>query len=173
MTEGLNSLEPGGTQRARKHLTWRDEFVLALLPTATVLVVFLMVESFASQRFLFASLAASAFLIYLDPEHGTNRIRTLIIAQLLAAVLGLLTYVSFGPGYLSGAVAMVITIVLMILLDALHPPAVSTSLIFAFRAGDETNLFIFALAVAMTAVLVFLERSALWLLARDKGVHLK
>jgi CBS-domain-containing membrane protein len=133
-----------------------------------VLAVFLMVESFSRQRFLFASLAASAFLIYLDPEHGTNRIRTLMIAQLSAAVLGLLTYMSLGPGYLSGAAAMIITIVLMILLDALHPPAVSTSLIFAFRAGHETNLFLFALAVAMTAGLVLLERSALWLFTRHR-----
>ena len=68
MDEALKSLEPGGAQPVRKRLTLRDEFVLALLPTATVLLVFLMVESFVRQRFLFASLAASAFLVF------TNRL---------------------------------------------------------------------------------------------------
>jgi hypothetical protein len=61
---------------------------------------------------------------------------------------------------------MLVTISLMILLDRVHPPAVSTSLIFAFRAGDETNLMLFALAVGMTALLVILERFILWQLAR-------
>jgi CBS-domain-containing membrane protein len=164
----LKSVEPGPMKTTRKRLGLKDEFILALLPTATVLAVLLMVEAFVQQRFLFASLAASAFLIYLDPEHGTNQIRTLVIAQVSAAVLGLLTYTIIGPGYPSGAVAMVITIGLMILLDAVHPPAVSTSLIFAFRAGHINNVILFGLAVAMTAVLVVLERSALWLLARHR-----
>ncbi len=35
---------------------------------------------------------------------------------------------------------MVATIVVMILLDAMHPPAVATSLSFALRAGNENNL---------------------------------
>lgn len=50
------------------------------------------------------------------------------------------------------------TIVLMILLDAVHPPAVATSLSFAFRAGNEKNLVVFGLAVAITAMLVVIER---------------
>jgi uncharacterized membrane protein len=61
---------------------------------------------------------------------------------------------------------MIATILFMILLDVVHPPAVSTSLIFAFRVGDETNLVLFALAVGVTAALILLERSLLWLLAR-------
>jgi starch phosphorylase len=35
--------------------------------------------------------------------------------------------------------------------DAVHPPAVSTSLSFALRAGNENNLVLFALAVIPTA----------------------
>ena len=61
---------------------------------------------------------------------------------------------------------MVITIALMILFDAVHPPAVATSLSFALRAGNENNLVLFGLAVGITATLVMLERLALWLLAR-------
>ncbi|BDI19642.1 hypothetical protein ANSO36C_54440 [Nostoc cf. commune SO-36] len=71
-----------------------------------------------------------------------------------------------GSGYLSGGTAMIVTIVLMILLDVMHPPAVSTSLSFALKAGNENNLILFGLAVGITALLVGLERFALWLLVR-------
>ena len=140
--------------------------MLALGPTLTGLIVLALVEALSEQRLLFASLASSAFLIYLDPQHGTNTVRTLVIAQMLAAILGFGTYLAFGGGYLSGGSAMVATIVAMILLDAVHPPAVATAMAFALRAGEETNLALFGLAVGMTAVLVVLERLALWLLAR-------
>lgn len=85
---------------------------------------------------------------------------------MMAATIGLVTYLSLGSGYLSGGTAMVAAIALMILLDAVHPSAVATSLSFALRAGNETNLVLFGLAVATTATLVVIERSTLWLFAR-------
>jgi CBS-domain-containing membrane protein len=164
----LESLKPieGAVRGARRRLGLRGEFFLALGPTVTVLLVLALVEALSQQRLLFASLASSAFLIYLDPQHGTNSIRTLIVAQMMAAVLGLLTFTAFGGGYLSGGSAMVATIVGMVLLDAVHPPAVSTAMAFALRAGDESNVVLFALAVGVTAVLVILERLALWVIGR-------
>lgn len=162
------SLEPveGANRALRRRLTLKDEFLLALGPTVTVLGVLALVEALSRQRLLFASLASSAFLIYLDPQHGTNSVRTLVLAQLLAATLGLLAYLALGGGYLSGGLAMVVTIVAMILLDVVHPPAVATAMAFALRAGSETNLALFGLAVGVTALLVVLERLALWVLAR-------
>lgn len=162
------SLEPGGAGRRalRRRLDVKGELLLALLPTLTVLAVLGMVEAVGRQRVLFASLASSAFLIYLDPEHGTNSVRTLVVAQLSAAALGLATFVAIGPGYLAGGAAMVATIVVMILADAVHPPAVGTSLVFAFRAGGESNLVLFGLAVGVTALLVVLERATVWMMAR-------
>jgi uncharacterized membrane protein len=49
-------------------------------------------------------------------------------------------------------------------LDVMHPPAVATSLSFALKASNENNLVLFGLAVGITALLVGLERFALWLL---------
>ncbi|WP_380283062.1 hypothetical protein [Hymenobacter rubripertinctus] len=51
-----------------------------LLPTLTVLVMLWLLELLSNQRRLFASLASSAFLIYLDPAHYTNSTRTLVIS---------------------------------------------------------------------------------------------
>lgn len=162
------SLKPiqGANRALRERLDLRGELILALLPTLTILSVLALVEVFSNQRLLFASLASSAFLIYLDPHHGANAVRTLVLSHTLAATLGLLLYLLLGPGYLSGGAAMVGVIIAMITLDAVHPPAVSTALAFAFRAGNEQNLALFGMALAMVALLVLLEQATLWLLAR-------
>lgn len=168
MSQKRSSLKPMkvANRSLRRSLNLQDEFVLALVPTATVLGVFGLVEVLSRQRLLFASLAASAFLIYLDPQHGTNTVRTLVFSQMMAATIGLVTHLTLGSGYLSVASAMVATIMLMLLLDAVHPPAVATSLSFALRAGNENNLVLFGLAVGITAMLVVIERLTLWLLTR-------
>lgn len=168
MSRNRKSLKPiGGANRVRKrNLRLEGELLLAAGPTVVVLGVLALVEVLSRQRLLFASLASSAFLIYLDPQHETNSIQTLVSAQLMAAVIGWLTFLSFGSGYLAAGSAMVLTIVLMIVFDIMHPPAVSTSLSFAFKASNESNLILFGLAVGITTVLVVLERFLLWVLVR-------
>ncbi|MCF8144564.1 MAG: HPP family protein [Deltaproteobacteria bacterium] len=168
MLKKRESLKPvaGADRYARRRFGFKEELLLVILPTLTVLAVLFFVEILNRQRLLFSSLASSSFLIYLDPMHGTNAVRSLVLSHLCAALLGLLMYQILGPGYISGGVAMVAAILLMILLDAVHPPAVSTSLIFAFRVADESNLILFALALGVTAALVLIERSTMWLLAR-------
>lgn len=150
----------------RRRLGLRGELALAALPTATVLVVLALVEALARQRLLFASLASSAFLIYLDPGHPTNRVRTLLIAQGTAATLGWALLAVLGPGYAAAALAMVAVITLMIAVDAVHPPAVSTALSFALGASAARPLALFGLALGVTAWLVLLQRAAARLLAR-------
>jgi CBS-domain-containing membrane protein len=150
----------------RRRLGWRGELALAALPTATVLAVLGLVEALARQRLLFASLASSAFLIYLDPAHPTNRVRTLVVSQGAAALLGWSALAALGPGYAAGALAMVTTIALMIAADAVHPPAVSTALAFALGTGEARPLALFGLALAVTAALVLLQHAAVRALAR-------
>lgn len=152
----------------RRRLGLKGEMLLALMPTLTVLFVLALVETLSRQRLLFASLASSAFLIYLDPEGAINHVRTLVLAQAGSASLGLACYLLLGPGYFSGGVAMVLAIIAMVTLDAMYPPAVSTALVFGLRAGDESNLALFLMAVAVTAVLIVLQRIAVWTLRRFK-----
>ena len=167
MSSDMESLKPieGAQRTLRQRLTLRGELTLALMPTLVVLVVFALVDVLSQQRLLFASLAASAFLIYVDPEHGINSMRTLIAAHLLAAVIGFISFRLLGAGYLAGGVSMVLTIILIILLDVVHPPAIATSLAFSWRSGQERDLVIFILAVAITTLLVILQRMAVWILA--------
>ena len=156
--------EKDETVRAR--LGTRAELTLALLPTFTVLLVFGLVQAWSRQELLFASLASSAFLIYLDPKHATNNVRTLVISQILSALIGFGAFYIFGPGYLSAAAAMVVAIVAMVTLDAVHPPAVSTALAFGFRSSNADNLALFGMSVFLIVLLVGLQRASLWMLAR-------
>ncbi len=152
--------------RLRRGLGTSGELMLAILPTATMLAVMGLVEMLSTQRLLFASLASSAFLIYLDPTHVTNTVRTLSISHVSAALLGWSAYLLIGPGYLSAGTAMVATIAITILARAVHPPAVSTAMSFGLRAGDTSDLALFLLALAILGALIVLQRSALWTLTQ-------
>ena len=154
---------------ARRRAGLRGELALALLPTLTVLAMLALLDRFGGQRLLFASLASSAFLVYLDPRHAANRVSTLVVAQGAAALLGTVAIVGLGPGYPAAALAMVLTIVVTVALDRVHPPAVSTALGFGFRTGPESNLALFAVALGLIAVLVVLQRASIWLLGRAEG----
>jgi CBS-domain-containing membrane protein len=142
------------------------QLLLALLPTATVLIVLFAVRPLTEQPLLLSSLASSAFLIYRDPEHDMNAVRTLLLAQLIAAATGLLGDLALGAGYPSAGAAMMATILLMVLARAVHPPAVSTAMSFALKSGNASHLLVFALAAGITAVLVALEQLALWRVRR-------
>lgn len=150
----------------RRRLSLGREIALAALPTATVLIVLAAVEALTAQRLLFASLASSAFLIYLDPQHRANRIRALAASQIGAAVLGWAGYATLGPGYAAAAAALLCTIFGMVALDLVHPPAIGTAMSFALRGGDSSNLALFALAVGITALLAALQGVTVWLLRR-------
>ena len=168
MSEVIETTEPIADKPAeiRRRFGTREELILALLPTTIVLIVFGVVQAWSKQELLFASLASSAFLIYLDPKHATNSARTLVISQILSALIGFGAFYVFGPGYLSAASAMVVAIVAMVSLDAVHPPAVSTALAFGFRSSNGDNLTLFVLSVFLLVLLVGLQRVSLWLVAR-------
>ena len=168
MSGRRDSLTPlaGAARPARHRLGIRGELTLALLPTATVLSVLWFVEALAQQRLLFGALAASAFLIYLDLLHGTNTIRTLVFAHVIVLAAGFTADWALGGGYGAAAVAMVATILVMVPLDVVHPPAISTSMSFAFRADAMADAALFLLALGMVVVLVLIQRAAQRLLSR-------
>ena len=141
----------------RRPFTFGEEVVLALLPTATVLAVLSLVEALAEQRILFASLASSAFLIYADPGHTINRVRTLVLAHGAAATIGAVIDYFLGTGYGPAALSMSLTILLTLALRAVHPPAIGTALTFAFRPGNADKWGLFMAAVGIIAVLAVLQ----------------
>ena len=109
--------------------------LLAVLPTVTVLCLLWLLKALSDQQVLFASLASSCFLIYLDPSHPANSARTLAISQLSAAAIGYALHAWLGGSYASAALSLVAIIAVMMSTHAMHPPAVGTALNFAFRAA--------------------------------------
>lgn len=144
----------------------KTELALALMPTITIILVLLFLEAFTKQRLLFSSLASSAFLIYLDPKHQTNQIRTLALAQTSSALIGFIVFLTLGTGYTSAALSMIIAITIMIVSKSMHPPAVSTALIFAFRQEATGNLLLFMLSLVLLLMLIVLQRLSLWLVKK-------
>jgi CBS-domain-containing membrane protein len=157
-------------QNASRHshlrLSVRQQFGLAIMPTVVVLLMVGCVQALRNQPLIFTSLASSAFLVYLDPEHPTNRVRTFLIAQGSAAILGFGSVSLLGTGFLAPGVALVLTIVLIITLDAMHPPAMSTALSFAFHTSSLKTLAIFGLTMVVIASLVALQKAAFWLVQK-------
>ncbi|MDQ3845379.1 MAG: HPP family protein, partial [Bacteroidota bacterium] len=136
----------------------KTEIALAVMPTAMIIAVLIILEAFSKQHLLFSSLAGSAFLIYLDPKHPTNEVRTLTISHMASAVIGYLVFFVAGPGYMAAAISMIIAIAVMIIAKAMHPPAVSTALIFAFQYTRMNTLMMFFFAVLLLAILIVLQR---------------
>jgi hypothetical protein len=147
-------------------LSVRQQFCLALMPTVIVLLMVGCVQALRNQPLTFTSLASSAFLVYLDPEHPSNRVRAFLIAQGSGALLGFGVASLLGPGILAPGVALVVTIVLIITLDAMHLPAISTALSFALHKSSLKILAIFGLTMVVIASLVALRKAALWLVQK-------
>jgi len=150
----------------RPQRSLRANLALAVLPTTTVLVVFALVEHLSHQKLLFASLASSAFLIYLDPEHETSSVRTVVTAQTLAALAGLGAHVWGGGSPWAAGAAMIGIIFAMIGLRLMHPPAVSTALSFALSATSVRSVFLFGVCVLLVAGLVFVQQALIYRLGR-------
>lgn len=150
-----------------RRFNFKTEILLAVMPATMIIAVLMLLEVFTSQKLLFSSLASSAFLIYMDPKHPTNRVRTLTIAQISAALIGYLIYLLLGPGYLSAAISMIIVIVVMIWTKAMHPPAVSSAMIFAFQYTKPNTLMLFMMAVLLLVMLIVLQKVSIWILKKS------
>ena len=153
--------KPGSTQR---RVRVRHKLLLALLPTATVLLMLGVIQTFGRYHLLCASLASSAFLIYWDPRNEMNSVHAVVVSQMTASGVGWLMWLLLGGGYAAAACAIPLAILLMILLKAVHPPAVSTALAFAMQLDPTGSFVLFAIAVGFTALLVVLQRALSWLI---------
>lgn len=146
------------------------EIILAVPPTIAVLGALFAIEHLTGQHLLFASLASSAFLIYRDPTNPMNNLRVMVAAHILAVVIGTAPALLLGAGYRAAAVALILAIVLLVTLNIVHPPALSTALGFAFYAHQTDTIPLFLLAVGMLVALVILERLALLTLHRPERI---
>src|SRR5262245_62024959 len=157
----LKTAQPGLKQR---QLSVLDKLLLALLPTATVLPMLGVIEVFGRHHLLCASMASSAFLIYWDPGNEMNSVHAVVVSQMTAAGVGWLMWRLLGGGFAAAACVIPLAILLMILLQAVHPPAVATALAFSMHLDPTGSFVLFPLAVGFMALLVVLQRAVSWLI---------
>ena len=161
---GVRDMNPAQPELKHRWPKVRDKLVLALLPTVAVVPTIALLEAFGRQHLMCSSLASSAFLIYADPGHEMNGIRALVVSQMTAAGVGWLMWLLFGGGFAAAAGAIPLSILLMILLKAvyppaaIHPPALSTALAFAMHTDPTSSFILFAIAVGITGLLVVLQQ---------------
>lgn len=156
-----------GTNRTgRLRLPLRDEVILAVLPTLTVLLVLWVGDVLTSRPVLLSALASSAFLIYVDPMLATNRLSVLTFSHLTGALAGIGAEWLLGYSVGAAGLAVGITIVIMIVANIMHPPAIGTSLSFAFHSGLDAHITLFLIALGMIAMLGILQRVMQYLLLR-------
>lgn len=168
MPEEPDALEliEGAHRTGRARLSLRNELLLALFPTLTVFLVLWTGDRLAGRHILFAALASSAFLIYLDPMHATNSLPVLTSSHLFGALFGMGAGWVLGNTSTAAALAVMVTILVMVIGNIMHPPAIGTSLSFAFHAGLDANLTLFLLALGMVALLAIMQRVLQYLLMR-------
>jgi len=147
-----NASDTSGIMRKRYDL--KTEAKLAFLPTVMMGIVLIVMNRFAHGQVFFTSLASSAFLVYLDPRHPANSVRTLFLAQLSAVLIGILMLKLIGPGHIAALIAMACIIIFMLVFNMMHPPAVSTALSVGFVTGSVLPLFLIALILLVLLIIV-------------------
>ena len=142
--------------------TLKSRLTLAIFPIIVVLAV-LAVEYFSRQQILFTSLVSSVFLIYTKPDDAMNDTSVIIRSQVLAALIGYGCYALLGTTYWDAFIAVILCSVALVLLRTMHPPAIATSLIFAFRVHSVSNLELFGLLLVLIAILVVMKQTMSYL----------
>jgi CBS-domain-containing membrane protein len=138
---------------SRKRPTFSRLFVVTVATMVTILVVLIIDQDVGKQPLLVASLASSSFLMYYQPLNEVNRFGPLVLGQLTCAVFGFLANLLLRDPLSSAAVAVSFSVVAMMLLRIVHPPAVATSLVFAYRPHGVSALGTFFLTLLVVLVL--------------------
>jgi len=114
-----------------------------------------------------ASLGATGFIVFAMPNSPTARPRNVVAGHVVGLICGVLCNLLTAPGspyvIIAYAVAVGISIFVMVVIDAEHPPASGTALGVAIAGASWAT----AIAVVTGAVLLALAHCALRRWLRD------
>ena len=117
---------------------------------AIAVICFLAFE-FETPLFM-ASFGASAVVLFAMPKSPAARVQNVIGGHIVSAVVGVILVMVLGLTWYTAALAVAISIGLMVCLDFVHPPGGATALIAVIGMEDWT--FILA-PVAVGAVIMY------------------
>lgn len=155
---------------AAARLAPAQRLVLAGFVAGTVLLIVAATDAISRQPALLASIASGTLHVYLDAIHRRRSVRAVLIGHLTAGSAAWLMHLAVGTGYAAAGGTLLVTVAAMVLLDAIHPPAASTALSFAFRSGHTPNHALFLSVLVIAASLAMLDWGlaavSRWLLRR-------
>lgn len=102
---------------------------------------------------LFASLGASAVLVFAAPQAPLSQPRNVLVGHVLAAAVGVLVFACIGLSWMSLALGIGCTVALMVLTKSVHPPAGATVLI-TILGGHGPLFILYPVAVSALIVIV-------------------
>ena len=148
---------------ARKREVWHKRFFPSVLAGVAVAFLTLIFKATTANILMFASLGASAAILTERGLHRLTILRTILLAYFFALIVGLLVLIPVHqfalPFGVSAFLSVALTILLMYLFNAFHPPAAAASLAFVTLDGGvfETTAIFFSVIVllAITKILTF------------------
>ncbi|MCK5147964.1 HPP family protein [bacterium] len=157
----------------RNYIQMRDEFLMhwkayVFQSMFATIVMFLVLLFLTLQNAVVAaSVGSSAFVVFAMPDSIPARARNVIGGQIIGMLCGLLGYViansTQAPEYLGYAIAVGLSIFIMVVVDMEHPPASGTALGIAITS---TNWNI-SLGVIAAVVLLSLTKKIFRKYIRD------
>ncbi|MCD4827874.1 MAG: HPP family protein [Candidatus Cloacimonetes bacterium] len=134
---------------------WKSYVVQSSMAFATLFVVLILLGE--GRLANVASLGASAFIVFAMPTEITGQTRNLVggqfIGMFIGALIGLAPIESHALGVVMTALAVGLTMFVMVVVDMEHPPACGTALGMAVYGWEWRALGTIAAAVVLLAVI--------------------
>lgn len=163
---------PERMRRSDPEADWRRVATVSAATVITVVLMIVVVEQIAEQAVLVTSLAASTFLLYYQPLHRMNRFVPVVGGHLIAAGVGFLADEIIPSATLALAVSITVTVTALASLRIIHPPAISTSVVFAYQPHDAGALLTFSLTLAVVIALAVVYLLLRHVIAPRRWAHL-
>jgi len=103
---------------------------------------------------LFASLGASAVLVFVVPGSPFSQPWPVIGGNALSAVAGMVSFHFLGQNALAAGIAVAFAIALMLQMRALHPPGGGTALLAVLAKTTDWHFVFFPVAVSATLLVL-------------------
>jgi CBS-domain-containing membrane protein len=146
----------------------RTKLIPALLTAISLAILIFILHEFSigiekgigSSVVIFASFAASAFILFMAPHTRAAKPSKFIKGYIIGGVVGYSGFLLSGliGIYLTVFIAMFVLAILLVVLDAEHPPAAGITLAFLLYGVGYLGIFVVIIA-ALTMLLIrfFLE----------------
>lgn len=144
----------------RFHHNKKKYIVQCFLATMIIFCV-LMTLNLVSSDLVIASIASSAFVVFSMPHKVRSRSRYIIGGYCVGLFVGLITYsfsLLFAENYpllqhfrdeIFGALAVGISIFLMVILDVEHPPAAAVALAMVINQWNKWTIIVTIVAISL------------------------